>query len=1334
MPARANYGGHSGVTADGLPALVTPDDTPNTHVKVADAWGFTGSWTVLDDGSTPGNAFDASGAGLVLPSASSGVDLMLVRAVAGSPLTLKARRYTGGAWATDTTICSDLATVSSWAALEHANEIYVVYVKHSSTNHQVCFKKWTSAGGWGSEETVDSASANEKYPTCAYGAVDDAFYAIWSDGLDLKANKRKSTGTWCGVESLWTMGSGGARPSSAPLVDEYGQVMVTWLEGSAGSWNIKGAWFKVEATAIIVTDVLYLSDAITSPMHMVAVDTIVDTDSIRKSPENWVITETTGLWEFSLSYDYTFSYPEWATSDTGSSAHQYPCCYQNHVFRPKESYERIFVFCHDGRYFKHTSSPDFYGTDTSTTYGIIEDHGVGAGDDKKDDVFWDSVNSRWRTAFLTGTTVYIRTGTPAYPGAPAIYITWSGQTSAYTGTGETQSEVCCAYSDSTYWLGIIETSGGSGDKYPKVKNSATWGSFGSTTIVDNGNGNCSAMKILNCMGATVKTAILYVTGTTAGSYSIRMKHYSGGSLQNIGVVCSDLYGPNAWSVSSDDNGNLYVAWVYGATGQGIKYVRIANGVVGTIRTVATAAGTGGGNYWYNVTVGISVDKRCDRQLVFFSFQDSGGWAPASFIGMTGEAPYTSRTQYSSWADGYWNYFSAERNCGTYDVWLSLKHSAYYNYGYLLNLPSVVQKFTTDSTLLTDVANLILTTAQTVLDAIGLADSVLVGKTPTTTADAVGLVDAIFRGKVIVESDSIGLVDVINVLKTLLIYVTDAIGLSDSAPIQKFKTLLDSISVLDEVSRGKAINILENLYLTDADYRGKAVVETDSIGLADALVKLLTGLVIESITLSDSGLRNKPLIPITDQIVVNDQGLKVRYITISESIGMNDGPKTDKDLTVASDSIALTDQTGRDKLLTIVMDALALDDSKLVNKAAFVQDVLQTLDAIFLSKGVIAQDQIGLQDLALSGKAQLIVDAMLLSDQGRLDKNLILYEGIRLSSPRDYSDPNLILATNMETLTAGGLVKDLTGLGHDGTENGGVRAGEADKAISGGATFFDAIDDYIQIDDKSDLTLPDELTISMWVYPKSSDKGIIDKGWPWGSWGLKTSGSYFLVEMAGWMGWAPTTVELNQWQHIAIVFKKPNVWFYKNGIEYGPATRNISNAASGQPLLIGADWVWHSPPGWYVPDQFYDGYIDELSISKVARTASEIRAEYEESILRNKAVVILESTGLLDEESRPFRSFPISDDLLLSAELIALTKQLLTQDNISLSEVVIRVRTGIMVLRRLRGELTAADVDGRTPPEQHIKGERRDEDLEGETEKKDAQGRETKKYWQRGLKE
>jgi len=1088
---------------DGLPVLAVPiaDDVTIGYYYNSLGDG-TGTWTNMAVYHSVTAPYFA-----VVRFGSAGRRFMSIRAISGSPNTLMTIAYDNGSWLTDSTLCSNLPNLAYWAALEYGGDIYACYCKFNGSTYDVIFRKWTSAGGWESEVTVRGGYASAMPCSIGHDPTNGSMYVIWAEGANIYVKRRTSGGTLSDAESLWTMGTNYVADSlsCSDAAGETGEVGVTWLEGTSGSWTIKAAWFRVAPIAKIVTDALYISDAITSPMHMIATDSILDTDSIRKSPENWIISESLALLEFSLNY--APAYMEWDTSDYGSSNHQYPCCYQVHIFRAKESYERNFVFCHDGRYFKHTSSSKWYGTETSTTYFLIEDHGAGLGDDKKDDAFWDAVNQRWRTAFLTGHTVYIRTGTPAYPGSPPVYVSWSGQTSAYTSAGETQDLVCCAYADSTYWLGLLETNGGS-DKYPKVKNSMTWGSFGSNITIDATNGNCSAFRILNGGGPTMKTTFLYVTGSGAGSYILRGAYYNQGVCV-IGAICTDLYSPETWAASSDEKGNVYIVWAFGSSGQGVKYVRINNGAVGTIKTIATSS-EGSGRPWSYLRVATSVDKRIDRQLVIYSWLDDTGYAAIFYVGMTGEAPYTGKTNFGSWATGYWAYISAEPNCGTYDVWVSAKHSAYGNYSYLLNLPPVVQKSGTDSIGLADIANLVQAVAQIVLDAIGLADLPLVGKDLTSTADVIGLVDAIFRGKEVVETDSIGVVDVINVLRNMSIYITDALSLSDEAPIQKFKTTLDSIELLDAGTRDKALIEIENLLLTDAVFRGKEVIQTDSIGLTESLFKLLTGLVIESIGISDAGLRNKPFIPIADSIVVDDQGFKVRHITISESIGMDDGPRTDKDLTVASESIILSDQILRDKLLIVIMDALALDDMKLVNKTNFVLDTLNLLESVFAGRQIVVTDGISLTDLDLAGKALKIIEAMMLNDQELINKGLIGY-------------------------------------------------------------------DYFGLSDTE---------------------------------------------------------------------------------------------------------------------------------------------------FRDKAIIILESTGLLDEDLRPLRSIPIDDNLLLATEVLALTKALLSQDNIALSEVVIRVRTGIQVLLRLRGELTAAD----------IKGERRDGDFEGETEKKVIQGRETKKYWQRGLKE
>ena len=80
-------------------------------------------------------------------------------------------------------------------------------------------------------------------------------------------------------------------------------------------------------------------------------------------------------------------------------------------------------------------------------------------------------------------------------------------------------------------------------------------------------------------------------------------------------------------------------------------------------------------------------------------------------------------------------------------------------------------------------------------------------------------------------------------------------------------------------------------------------------------------------------------------------------------------------------------------------------------------------------------------------------------------------------------------------------------------------------------------------------------------------------------------------------WEPVAVDLNQWQHIAVVYSSTGIRFYKNGVEYiyggGP-----NNSPAVPTFMIGRN------PDW--PHESWQGQIDEVRVWNVARSQAAIQ--------------------------------------------------------------------------------------------------------------------------------
>jgi hypothetical protein len=127
------------------------------------------------------------------------------------------------------------------------------------------------------------------------------------------------------------------------------------------------------------------------------------------------------------------------------------------------------------------------------------------------------------------------------------------------------------------------------------------------------------------------------------------------------------------------------------------------------------------------------------------------------------------------------------------------------------------------------------------ESFGISDTPLCNKM-FAVLDAIGLTDVLFRNKPITITDSMGLSEFLELLKTgIMLYVTDSFGLSDSILTDKTIKATDAFGVSDSILRSKVFTILDSLGLTDVPLMSKLLTVTDTLSfseLADALVVVI----------------------------------------------------------------------------------------------------------------------------------------------------------------------------------------------------------------------------------------------------------------------------------------------------------------------------------------------------------------------------------------------------------------------------------------------------------------------------------------------------------------
>ena len=217
------------------------------------------------------------------------------------------------------------------------------------------------------------------------------------------------------------------------------------------------------------------------------------------------------------------------------------------------------------------------------------------------------------------------------------------------------------------------------------------------------------------------------------------------------------------------------------------------------------------------------------------------------------------------------------------------------------------------------------------------------------------------------------------------------------------------------------------------------------------------------------------------------------------------------------------------------------------------------------------------------------------------------------NPAAVWDANFMMVQHLNEVS--GDIYDSTVNGNNGTAvNGVVR--NADGNIDG-ADSFDGTDDYVTILDSNTLAGFTQFTASFWIkMDVTTGRRTILNKWNIGSgqraWyidydpsrGTNTLGLFVSADGSAYSYWyASFSPVAGNWYHIAIVWQSGvQTLFYVNGsaVTVTTSTARASVCNNAEPLYIGRS---------YTTGRYFDGVIDEVRISNVARSAQWIATCY-----------------------------------------------------------------------------------------------------------------------------
>jgi PKD repeat protein len=206
----------------------------------------------------------------------------------------------------------------------------------------------------------------------------------------------------------------------------------------------------------------------------------------------------------------------------------------------------------------------------------------------------------------------------------------------------------------------------------------------------------------------------------------------------------------------------------------------------------------------------------------------------------------------------------------------------------------------------------------------------------------------------------------------------------------------------------------------------------------------------------------------------------------------------------------------------------------------------------------------------------------------------------------------------------GSIKDRTANAYNGTPAGGMSASASVNGVIGKALEFDGTDDHIALPSiPTDFT--GGLTISGWMQFHTfrsfsrlidfSENGqandnifVVNVGTSPGlRFGLLTGSTQYLVDTSGFF-------TANSWDYVTCVYTGAQQAVYRNGILIKSVARTnaLANVTRTTNYIARSNWP---------TDSGYDGLIDELQLSRLARSASSIKLSYETQKPGGTAVVV-----------------------------------------------------------------------------------------------------------------
>jgi len=186
------------------------------------------------------------------------------------------------------------------------------------------------------------------------------------------------------------------------------------------------------------------------------------------------------------------------------------------------------------------------------------------------------------------------------------------------------------------------------------------------------------------------------------------------------------------------------------------------------------------------------------------------------------------------------------------------------------------------------------------------------------------------------------------------------------------------------------------------------------------------------------------------------------------------------------------------------------------------------------------------------------------------------------------------------------MRDSTANANHGTSAGSMTSGDQVAGKVNGSLDLDGNDDKLTVSYNSGLDITTALTAEAWIKSSDANGGIAGKidgsltGYILAMGGASGNGKISYWNGSQWY-YSDSTVNDNNWHHVAVVHSGTTAYFYKNGVANGSAEAGSRTGNGSVDMWIGID---NSGCTTYLA-----GILDEIRLSNTARSAAWIQTSY-----------------------------------------------------------------------------------------------------------------------------